>query len=103
MHLLTAVPIAPGPCPVVGDKRFAGAGIEAAMAGLGHVLIRPARADEPDTGVFPGWLRQRIEAVIWTLKNQLGLKAPRRTHHRGAVGAVCQRVLALNAAICTTG
>jgi hypothetical protein len=23
---------------------------------------------------FPNWLRQRVEAVIWTLKNQLGLE-----------------------------
>src|SRR5690606_1856905 len=29
---------------------------------------------EPEDPSFPGWLRQRIEAVVWTLKNQLGLE-----------------------------
>jgi hypothetical protein len=23
---------------------------------------------------FPNWLRQRVDAVIWTLKSQLGLE-----------------------------
>jgi hypothetical protein len=58
----------------VRDKGFAGAGIETAAADLGHPLIRPPRHDEPTpkTKVFPAWLRQRVEAIIWTLKNQLG-------------------------------
>lgn len=48
---------------------------------------------------FPNWLRRRVEAVIWTLKNQLGLE-----HHGGCVPAglwsgVAQRLLALNVAI----
>jgi hypothetical protein len=38
----------------------------------GLYLIRPARKDEPARH-FPGWLRQRVEAIIWTLKGQLGL------------------------------
>jgi hypothetical protein len=32
--------------------------------GLDLALVRPARTDEPDPGVFPNWLRQRIEAII---------------------------------------
>lgn len=65
----------PGPCPIVCAKGFAGAGVQKAAADLGHVLIRPPRADEPDppVAVFPGWLRQRVEAVIWTLENRLGM------------------------------
>jgi hypothetical protein len=31
---------------------------------------------------FPNWLRQRVEAIIWTLKNQLGLE-----RHGGRVPA----------------
>jgi hypothetical protein len=62
-------------------------------------LIRPARKDEKTPRPFPNWVRQRVEAIIWTLKNQLGLK-----HHGGRVPAglwarVVQRLLALNAAI----
>ena len=36
---------------------------------LGLTLIRPARKDEKQPRPFPNWLRQRVEAVIWTLKN----------------------------------
>jgi hypothetical protein len=38
-------------------------GTEEVVAGLGVYLVRPPRADEPDGGVFPNWLRQRIEAI----------------------------------------
>ncbi|MEU1393949.1 hypothetical protein ABZ444_48755, partial [Nonomuraea sp. NPDC005730] len=79
---------------------FAGAGIEKAAADLGHRLIRPARQDEPAPAVpFPGWLRQRIEAIIWTLKNQLGLERHNARTTDGLWARVSQRVLALNAAI----
>jgi hypothetical protein len=101
LYLAHARTIAPGPCPIVCDKGFAGAGIETAMAALGHVLIRPRRDDEPKdrARVFPGWLRQRIEAVIWTLKNQLGLERHAARTTEGLWARTCQRVLALNAAI----
>jgi hypothetical protein len=99
LHLLHVGACAPWPCPIVCDKGFAGAGIEGAAAGLGYVLIRPARHDEPGPGRFPGWLRRRIEAVIWTLKNQLGLERHAARTTEGLWARTCQRVLALNAAI----
>ncbi|MBB5996534.1 hypothetical protein HNR25_004965 [Streptomonospora salina] len=99
LHLLHAQPPAPGPGPIVCDKGFAGAGIESAAAGLGHPLLRPARADEPENPSFPGWLRQRIEAVIWTLKNQLGLERHAARTTEGLWARTCQRICALNAAI----
>ena len=49
---------------------------------LGLALIRLARKDEKAPRYFPNWLRQRVEAIIWTLKNQLGLE-----HHGGRVPA----------------
>ena len=66
---------------------------------LGLALIRPARKDEKVPRYFPNWLRQRVEAIIWTLKNQLGLE-----RHGGRVPAalwarIVQRLLALNACI----
>ena len=84
---------------VVTDKGLSGEPTEAFFAGLGLHLVRPARTDEHDTGLFPNWLRQRVEAIIWTLKRQLGLE-----HHGGRVPAglwvrVVQRLLALNAVI----
>jgi hypothetical protein len=84
---------------LVGDKGFAGGDFQVALAGLELALVRPARADELDPGVFPGWLRQRIEAIIWTLKHQLGLDRPGGRIPAGLWARVVQRLLALNAAI----
>jgi hypothetical protein len=66
--LLTALYVHPpsgGPAPIVCDKGLAGAGIEKATAELGHLLIRPARDDEPEprANIFPAWPRQQIEAI----------------------------------------
>ncbi|WP_017596040.1 transposase [Nocardiopsis potens] len=99
LHLLHVRRCAPGPCPIVCDKGFAGAGIEAAAAAAGFALVRPALKGEDDDGRFPGWLRQRIEAVIWTLKNQLGLERHQARTTEGLWARTCQRVMALNAAI----
>jgi hypothetical protein len=63
----------PAPGTLLGDKGFAGRDFQTALAGLELGIVRPARTDEPDVGVFPNWLRQRIQATIWTLKHQLGL------------------------------
>jgi hypothetical protein len=61
---------------IVTDKGLSGQGTEAYFTGpdLGLTLIRPARKDEKAPRYFPNWLRQRVEAIIWTLKNQLGLE-----------------------------
>ncbi|WP_067818851.1 hypothetical protein [Actinomadura kijaniata] len=66
VHLLHVRPPAEGPCPIVCDKGFAGAG---------------------------------IEAVIWTLKNQLGLERHRARTTDGLWTRISQRIVALNAAI----
>ena len=88
---------APGTAIVTG-KGLAGEGTGEFFAspGLDLTLIRPARKDEPPR-YFPNWLRQRVEAIIWTLKNQLGLE-----HHSGRVPAglwarIVQRLLAFKA------
>jgi hypothetical protein len=57
----------------------------------------PRPQDEKQPRPFPNRLRQRVEAVIWTLKHQLGLE-----RHGGRVPAglwtrIIQRLLALNA------
>lgn len=101
LHLLHVQDCAPVPVPIVCDKGFSGAGVEKAAADLGHLLIRPTRQDEPERAVevFPSWLRQRIEAIIWTLKNQLGLERHQARTTEGLWARVCQRICALNAAI----
>jgi hypothetical protein len=84
---------------VVTDKGLAGAEVEEFFADLDLTLVRPARRDEKTPRPFPNWLRQRIEAIIWALKKQLGLE-----HHNARVPAglwtrILQRLLALNAVI----
>ena len=91
---------APGTA-VVTDKGLSGQGTEEFFAGdsLGLTLIRPARKDEKQPRPFPNWLRQRVEAVIWTLKNQLGLERHGGRIPAGLWARIIQRLLALNACI----
>jgi hypothetical protein len=84
---------------LVGDKGFAGGDFQAFLGNLDLALVRPARADETDPGGFPNWLRQRIEAIIWTLKHQLGMDHPGGRIPAGLWARVVQRLLSLNAAI----
>ena len=88
---------APGTA-VVTDKDLSGQGTEEFFAGggLGLALIRPARKDEQPRR-FPNWLRQRVEAVIWTLKSQLGLERHGGRIPAGLWARIIQRLLALNA------
>lgn len=89
---------APG-STVVTDKGLAGAEVEEFFTGLDLDLVRPARRDEKTPRPFPNWLRQRIEAIIWTLKNQLGLEHHNARVPQGLWTRILQRLLALNAAI----
>jgi hypothetical protein len=63
------------------------------------VLLRPSRADEPHRQSPPiGKIRQRIESIVNSLKDQLRLE-----HHlpnpAGLVCRIAARILALTAAI----
>jgi hypothetical protein len=74
---------APGTA-VVTDKGLSGEETEEFFADddLQLTLVRPARKDEKQPRYFPNWLRQRVAAIIWTLKKQLGLE-----RHGGRVPA----------------
>jgi hypothetical protein len=91
---------APGTAVVTG-KGLAGEDTEAFFTSpdLGLALIRPARKDEKQPRYFPNWLRQRIEAIIWTLKNQLGLEGHGGRAPAGLWARIVQRLLALNTVI----
>ncbi len=86
---------------IVADKGFSGQDFEDFLASpdLGLTLIRPARSDEKQPRYFPNWLRQRVESIIWTLKNQLGLERHGGRVPSGLWARIVQRLLALNAAI----
>jgi hypothetical protein len=74
--------------PIVTDKGLADEETEEFFASPDprRTLIRPARKDEKTPRPFPNWPRQRVEAIIWTLKNQLGPGTPRRARPRRTVG-----------------
>jgi Transposase DDE domain len=86
---------------IVTDKGLSGRDTEAFLAqpGLELALLRPARSDEKAPRYFPNWLRQRVEAIIWTLKSQLGLERHGGRVPAGLWARVVQRLLALNAVI----
>jgi hypothetical protein len=86
---------------IVTDKGLSGQDTEEFFASpdLGLTRIRPARKDEKQPRYFPNWLRQRVEAIIWTLKNQLGLERHGGRVPAGLRARILQRLLALNAAI----
>jgi hypothetical protein len=88
-----------GGTTIVCDKGFAGRDFETALAGKTLTIMRPARKDEPDPGTFPNWLRQRVEAIIWTLKGQLNLEDHGGRIASGLWTRIVQRLLALNAVI----
>lgn len=84
---------------VVGDKGLRGEDFAARLLGQGIVLVRPACSNEVDPGVFPKWLRQPVEAVIGTLKDQFGIEHPRAHKPDGLFTRVIQRLLAINAGV----
>ena len=85
---------------VICDKGFAGTDFEAAIRELRALLLRPSRTDEPDRPNPPiGWIRQRIESIVNTLKDQLLLERHGGRTPTGLLARVTARVLALCACI----
>jgi hypothetical protein len=85
---------------IICDKGFAGADFEAAVGELQALLLRPSRTDEPDRPNPPiGWIRQRIESIVNSLKDQLHLERHCGRTPDGLLTRITARVLALCAAI----
>jgi hypothetical protein len=85
---------------IICDKGFAGADFEAAIRELRALLLRPSRTDEPDRSNPPiGWIRQRIESIVNSLKNQLQLERHGGRTPAGLLARVTARILALCACI----
>jgi hypothetical protein len=101
MSMMLELPanVPPPGTTIVADKGLRSRALEAELAGRGLVLIRPAYPDETDPGVFPSWLRQRIESVNQSLKHPLGIEQPGAHRPDGLFTRIVQRLLALNAAI----
>jgi hypothetical protein len=84
---------------VLADKGLAGREFEALVSELGATLARPDRRDEPYRFGSLGGVRQWIEAIFDTLKDQLGLEHHGAHTIQGAWIRVAQRLLALAAGV----
>jgi Transposase DDE domain len=84
---------------VLADKGFAGQAFEQLVADYGGLLVRPDRKDEAPRFGSLGGIRQWIESVFQTLKEQLSLERHRARTLTGIVARVAQRLLALAAGL----
>jgi hypothetical protein len=80
---------------ILADKGLAGRAFAQLVAELDAMLVRPDRADEPIRFGNLGGVRQWIEAIIDTLKDQLGLEGHGAHTIQGVWIRVAQRLLAL--------
>jgi hypothetical protein len=80
---------------VLADKGLAGRSFAQTVADLGARLVRPDRADEPTRFGNLGGVRQWVEAIIDTLKDQLSLEQHGAHTIQGVWIRVAQRLLAL--------
>jgi hypothetical protein len=84
---------------VLADKGLAGRQFDALVEELGATLARPDRTDEPYRFGSLGGVRQWVEAIFDTLKDQLGLEQHGAHTPQGLWVRVAQRLAALAAAV----
>jgi hypothetical protein len=85
---------------IICDKGYAGAEFaEHAAATYNAAVLRPARQTEPDNDLHLSGIRQRIESIFWTLKDQLGLEAHRARTLHGLRARIASKLLAYSAGI----
>jgi hypothetical protein len=84
---------------VLADKGLASRDFAQVVTDLDAVLVRPDRTDEPARFGNLGGVRQWIEAIIDTLKDQLSLEGHGAHTIQGVWIRVAQRLLALATAV----
>ena len=86
---------------IMADKGYRSAGFEEGLEAAGISLIRPAtKTEAPRAGKpFLKALRQTIESIYDTLKDQLGLERHGGRTRAGVWVRVLQRILALTAVV----
>ena len=86
---------------IMADKGYRSADFEQQLNEAGVTLIRPAtKTEQPRPGKrFLKALRQTIESIYHTLKDQLGLERHNGRTPQGVIARVLQRILALTAVI----
>jgi hypothetical protein len=86
---------------LIGDKNYFGQDFQSALADQGIELLRPARKGEPERlgSKFFKPLRQTVESIFDTFKDQLDIERHGGRTTAGVFVRVVQRILALTAAI----
>jgi DDE family transposase len=84
---------------IICDKGYAGREFAEAVDLLGASVLRPPRANEPQTGPHLAPIRQRIESVFWTCKDLLSLERHGARSPRNLLARIAVRLLALAACI----
>ncbi len=84
---------------IVCDKGYAGREFAEAVGLLGASVLRPPRANEPQTGPHLAPIRQRIESVFWTCKDLLTLERHGARSPRNLFARIAVRLLALAACV----
>lgn len=85
---------------VICDKGYAGREFAAEVeARFAAEILRPNRKNEPEASVHLAMIRQRIEAVFWTLKDRLGLERHRARTLLGLRARIASKLLALSAGV----
>jgi hypothetical protein len=84
---------------IVCDKGYAGHEFAQAVDLLGASVLRPPRANEPQTGPHLTPIRQRIESVFSTCKDLLTLERHGARNPRNLFARIAVRLLALAACI----
>ena len=88
-----------GPLTLIGDKGYAGRQFAHDASKLDTLIARPARKDEPQTGLRLAPIRQRIESIFNTCKDLLTLERHGARSLHGLRARISQRFLTLAAAI----
>ena len=99
--IATTPALAGGGRTIIADKNYHGREFETQLTATGFTLLRKARAGEnPRTGTsLLKRLRQTIESIFDTLKDQLSLERHGGRTPAGVIIRVLQRLLALTAVI----
>ena len=84
---------------IVCDKGYAGREFAEAVDLLGATVLRPPRANEPQTGPHLAPIRQRIESVFWTCKDLLTLERHGARSPRNLFARIAVRLLTLAACV----
>jgi hypothetical protein len=84
---------------ILADKGLAGCEFDQFMGGLDVRLARPDRRDEPYRFGNLGGVRQWVEAIFDTLKDQLGLERHGAHTIQGVWTRIAQRLAALAAGV----